>query len=171
VQSRCFVNYLGTGASLLRPKWKSLGRGVGICEGERDSRLLASLRRFRRAASIAQCSPTAGFRMLSSMWLRMALRAVATRSANLLRSVSHTAASYKDSQSELESAVSIEEITWNGNRRTVSNEPQFLQSCSGRGNALDIGFNECNRDLSIVICQRCAIRDLLTASTVRPRAA
>jgi len=81
-----------------------------MSEGIRESRLLASLRRFRRAASIAQCSPTAGFRMLSSIWLRMALRAVATRSANLLRSVSHTAASYKDFQSELESAVSIEEI-------------------------------------------------------------
>jgi len=48
--------------------------------------------------------------MLFSMWLRMALRAVATRSANLRRSVSHTAASYKDFHSELESAVSIEEI-------------------------------------------------------------
>jgi hypothetical protein len=48
--------------------------------------------------------------MLSSMWLSMALRAMATRSANLLRSASHTAASYEDSQSELELAVSIEEI-------------------------------------------------------------
>ena len=91
-------------ASLLRPKWKSLGRGVGICEGVRESRLFASFRRFRRAASIAQCSPTAGFRMLSSMWLRMALRAATIRSANLLRSVSRAAASYKDFQSELEPA-------------------------------------------------------------------
>jgi len=48
--------------------------------------------------------------MLSSMWLRMALRAAAIRSANLLRSVSRAAASYKDFQSELESAVTIEEI-------------------------------------------------------------
>ncbi len=48
--------------------------------------------------------------MLSSMWLRMALRAVVIRAANLLRSVSRVAASYKDFQSELESMVSIEEI-------------------------------------------------------------
>jgi hypothetical protein len=59
---------------------------------------------------MAQCSPAAGFRMLSSMWLRMALRAVATRSASLLRSVSRTAVSYKDFQSKLETAVCTEEI-------------------------------------------------------------
>src|SRR5260370_3258454 len=68
----------------------------------------------------------------------MALRAVVIRSANLLRSVSRIAASYKDFQSGLESTVSIEEIMGTQNRHIVSNEPQFLQSCSGRGNALDI---------------------------------
>ncbi len=48
--------------------------------------------------------------MLSSMWLRIALRAAAIRSDKLLRSVSRAAASYKGFQSELESAVSIEEL-------------------------------------------------------------
>ncbi len=86
---------------------------LALVSGARNEDLwrgLASLRKFRRAASIAQCSPRAGFRMLSSMWLRMALRAVVIRAANLLRSVSRVAASYKDFQSELESMVSIEEI-------------------------------------------------------------
>jgi hypothetical protein len=46
--------------------------------------------------------------MLFSTLLRMACLAIAIRSANLLRSVSRTAASYRGFQSELESLEDIE---------------------------------------------------------------
>jgi len=71
---------------------------------------LASLRSVLRAMSIAHWSPKVGLWMVASILLRIARRAAAIFSPSLLRSVSHTAAWYRDFQSEFNAPAGIGEI-------------------------------------------------------------
>jgi hypothetical protein len=104
-----------------------------------ESRALASFRKFLRALSIAECSASSGFRMLSSIWLRMAPRAKAIRCATLLESVSRIAASYRDFQSELASLAGIGRQDCEKKRSIVAHQMQFLQSCRIAVNTLPTG--------------------------------